>query len=94
MDQLVIQLNGLATSATPIFNTVGSNVSAVLSLEQIKFATDGVESLHSVLQDKLKWVPEVRQFASNWNRNERLLRRQLLDTTKAITQWQQSVIHH
>lgn len=90
----MVQLNELATSATPIFSTVGSNVSAVLSLEQIKFATDGVESLHSVLQDKLKWVPEVQQFASNWNQKEALLRRQLLDICKAITQWRQSVIHH
>ena len=93
VDRLVIQLNELASSATPIFSTVGSNVTAVLSLEQIKFATDGAESLHSVLQDKLKWVPEVQQFANNWNKNERMLRRQLPDICKAITQWQQSVIH-
>ena len=98
--QLIRLLNSIAISTVPIFDRtqsplffdISSNVEQVLRLPGVDFASDGFESLDTILKSDLKWVNDEQQFASRWNQNNRVLRQQLPEIRKAITQWQHNVL--
>ena len=99
VDQLVALLNRLATTTEPIFSSQSPElkncIDAALCLPEADFKPLESDSLHSILlEEKLKWVPDRKQFAARWGFTDRALRAQLPDVRKAITQWQHAVVNH
>lgn len=99
VNELIRLLSKISTSTTPIFGHESScfselcfHVEQVRSLSAVDFAHDGADSLSTILKADLQWVEDEAQFAARWNGKDRVLRQQLPEIRKAITQWQHNIV--
>ena len=96
VDQLVILLNKLYTSTPESslddFSGLKSCVDAVTRLPATDFSSDDKATLNSILQEKLKWNSDAQQFVKEWDGKASNLHCQLQEISRAIRQWQQSIV--